>query len=78
LTTPWSCTSSQAEPFTVVCRKGGKLHLPQLAVPDDLIAKWPAKSFGARRGRPTIPQPLPLAEIVRIEVAGITLNLTRD
>lgn len=42
-----------------------ELHLPELALPDDLAAKWPSSSFGGRRGRPSIPQPLPVTEIVR-------------
>ena len=45
-------------------RKNGKLQLPELPLPDELVARWPAKSFGGRRGRPTIPQRLPVAEMV--------------
>ena len=42
-----------------------QLHIPELALPDDVVAKWPASSFGGRRGRPSIPQPLPITEMVR-------------
>ena len=43
-----------------------QLHLPELALPDDLVARWPSSSFGGRRGRPSIPQPLPVTEMVRL------------
>ena len=49
-----------------------ELHLPELALPADLVAQWPSSSFGGRRGRPSIPQPLPVTEIVRASCGSCT------